>query len=299
MFRTGIIFVFLASAAAAAAQARVGPEIAYSTATEVYLVNADGSGKVRLHRSKSNDFISSIALKPGGGTVAWVENWTLKFLDYDSAGRPAGIVRTIRPVCYRLADVHFHPDAGSVSYQELCPEGRVVKRIAVPVAANPAPSPTVLFTRAGLQDLGSWDPSGISFVYSAETATGMELRRFFTDGRADPDGLITTAADQGSLQARAPDVSPDGQRILIAHSPFMAACCPGPGSTSEIDAQSGNPIRPNFITGNKARYAPDGARAIYIHAVSYNERYLRYIDTNGLTKQIGGRAVYWSVDWGE
>lgn len=298
MFRPLMIAMLLVTGSAQAI-ARTGPEIAYSTATEVYLINHDGSGKVRLHRSKSNDFISSVALRPGGGMVAWVENWTLKFLEYDGAGRPTSVVRTVRPVCYRLADVHFHPDAGAVSYQEICPEGRVVKRIAVPTAANPNPTPSVLFTHADLQDLGSWDPGGLSFVYTSLTATGMELRRHFTDGTTDPTSPITTTAEQNSLQLRSPDVSQDGERILIAHSPFIAACCPGPGSTSEIDAQSGTAIRPHFIAGNKARYAPDGVRAIYIYAVSYNERYLRYIDTDGLPKQIGGKAVYWSVDWGD
>jgi hypothetical protein len=288
------IAAILASVAAAA-DARVGPEIAYSTATEVYLVNLNGSGKVRLHRSRSNDFISSVALKPGGGTIAWVENWTLKFLDYNASGQPVGTVRTIRPACYRLAHVHFHPDGGSVLYQELCPEGRVVKSVAVPTATVPTPVPSTLFTNAELQDLGPWEPGGNSFLYTASTATHMELRRHYTDGTADPMAIRSATPSE---QLRYPDISSDGAAILIAHSPFMAACCPGPGYTSEIDAETGAMLKPNFITGNKARYAPDNVRAVFIVADSYNARYLRYRDTDGQVKQIGGKGVYWSVDWG-
>ncbi|HVL77283.1 MAG TPA: hypothetical protein VM406_14810 [Noviherbaspirillum sp.] len=293
MFRPLIISVLLATSASA--WARIGPEIAYSTQTEVYLVNADGSGKVRLHRSKSNDFISSVALKPGGGTIAFVENWTLKFLDYNSAGQPVGTIRTIRPSCYRLADVHFHPDGNSVLYWEVCGNDGVVKRVAVPTSANPNPLPETLFTVTDLQELGHWEPGGNSFLYTVLTPTSIELRRRYTDGTADPANPIASSTHH----IKYPEVSGSGDRILISDSPLAAGAYPGPGYTSEIDS-SGSVVRPNFISGRMGRYAPgNDPRIVFIFQKSYNERYLQYLDGSGQVRRIGGKGVYVSVDWGE
>lgn len=282
----------------APAFARIGPEVAYATATEVYLINPDGTGKVRLYRSKSNDFISTIALKPGGGLIAIVENWKLKFIEYNAAGQVTGTVRTVAPTCSRLADVHFHPNGGSVLYWELCPTNKIVKSVAVPTSAAPNPTPTTLFSDPNLQDLGPWEPAANSFLYATVASDHMELRRHYTDGTADPSAAIYSSVIGTAEQVRYPDVSSDGARILIASSP-EAAAYPGPGFTSEIDAATGAVLRPNFITGRRANYASDGVRAAFVFANSYNDQYLRYRDGTGQIRQIAGRNHYSAVDWGD
>lgn len=297
MTRSLIIAVLLATTGVAAqAQTRVGPEIAYSTATEIYLVNPDGSAKIRLYRSRSNDFISSVALKPGGGTIAFVENWALKFLDYNSTGQLVGTVRTIRPDCYRLADVHYHPDAQSVIYRDLCGGNGKVKRVAVPLSTTDAPVPTFLFNDSRIQDLGPMAPDGRSFIYTLSTETQMELRRHYVDGTADPVGPLATAT---TTQVRYPDISHDGAKILFSDSPLATTAYPGAGFTNEIDSTSGAPVRTNFIPGRWARYAPGDQKIVFIAYKSYNERYLRYLDENNQVKQIGGKGIYVSVDWGD
>ena len=293
---TRMMLVAALLASSGPALARVGPEIAYSTATELYLVNPDGSGKIRLYRSKSNDFISSVALKPGGGTIAFVENWALKFLDYSSSGQLLGAVRVIKPDCFRLADVHFHPNAQSVIYRDLCGGEGKVKQVAVPASATDRPVPTVLFNDSRIQDLGPMAADGGSFVYTLTTPTRMELRRHYIDGTPDSADPLAVAS---ATQVRYPDISHDGAKVLFSDSALAAAAWPGPGYTSEIDSTSGAPIRTNFISGRLARYAPGDNRIIFIAYQSYNERYLRYLDQNGLVKQIGGKGVYWSVDWGD
>lgn len=295
MFRYLPIALMLASTAPAAA--RVGPEIAYSTSTEVYLVNPDGTGKVRLYRSKSNDFISSVALKPGGGALAIVENWALKFISYDAQGRIQGTVRAVKPTCYRLADVSYSADGNSVLYREVCPNGAVVKQVAVPTAAAPNPVPQTLFSNAALQDLGPWEAGGTSFLYTTIAVDHMELRRHFTDGSPDPADPIAVS-NPSTDQIRYADASPDGSKILISDSPKDAAAYPSPGFTSEIDAVTGSVIRSN-VTGRDANYAPDSVRFVFIVANSYNDQYLRYLDSTNQVKQIAGRAHYSSVDWGD
>lgn len=280
------------------AAARIGPEIAYSTATQVYLVNLDGSGKVQLYRSRSNNYINSVALKPGGGTIAFVENGTLKFIDYNSSGTAVWTTHTIIPNCYRLADVHFAPDGGSVIYRELCAnQNTPIKRVAVPTLTTPNPSPTTIASIVeNVQDLGPMDQSGSSFIYTDYTGTNVELRRHNLNGADSASPIAATSSP--SAQLRYPDISGDGSKILISDSPLDASAYPGTGYTSEIDAVSGASIRSNFVLGRKGNYAPDGVQVVFIAAYSYNEKYIRYIDRDGLPHQIGGSGIYTAVDWG-
>lgn len=272
------------------AVAGVGPEIAYSTQTEVYLINPDGSGKVRLYRSKSNNFISSVSLKPGGGQIAFVEDWVVKVLDFDALGRPVGSVRSIAPACYRLSNVRYHPDGHSVLFQEGCGDKSEIKRSAIPSATDPKPAATVLFTENSSDDNlleSAWSSDGSSVVYSMVTATQYELRRRTLGGT---DDLLFARSRE---QIRYPDVSPDGTKILISN--YALGTSLGVGYTSEFNTQEGS-LGPNF-KGQYARYEPNGSRIVFIDHETYNARYLRYREQNGLTKQIGGKASYGSVDW--
>ena len=272
------------------AGASVGPEIAYSTQTEIYLINPNGSGKVRLHRSKSNDFISSVSLRPGGGQIAFVENWVVKFIDFDAAGRPVGTIRSITPSCNRLYNVRYHPDGNSVLFHELCGDKSEIKQSAIPSAAVPRPVASVLFTENTnteyLQE-STWDPSGSSIVYSISTATQFELRRLTVGGS---DDLLFARANE---QIRYPDVSPDGTRIAISN--YALGTTLGVGYTSEFNTVDGS-LGPNF-KGQYARYEPNGSRILFIDYQTYNARYLRYRNPDGSQGQIGGKAVYWSLDW--
>jgi hypothetical protein len=284
MFRSLLMAALLAQGAPLLA--RTGPEIAYSTSSSVYLVNPNGSGKVQLYRGKGNSFISSVSLKPGGGEIAIVDNWVLKFVDYDSSGRQVGTTRSIASTCFRLADVHYRPDGSSVLYQELCGNDRYVKQVAVPTVANPSPAPSTLLTSPYLTDV-TWDADGQGFVYALTTDTQWELRRHHLAGG---DDLIAARAQP---QFRFPDVANSGATLVISDSPLGTAS----GFTSEIDAQNGTSIRSNFVAGQMARYSPDDTRVLFI-AKQGSGSYLRIKEPTNLQTQIGGRDSYSSVDWG-
>lgn len=291
MFRPLLVATLLSTAVMATpAAADVGPKIAYSTQTEIYLINPNGSGKVRLHRSRSNDFISSVSLRPNGGQIAFVENWVVKFMDFDASGRPVGSIRAIKPSCFRLANVRYHPNGESVLFQEYCGDKSEIKQSAVPSASNPEPVATVWFmensSAEGLFE-SAWDPSGSSIVYSRWGPNQSELRRLTLGGS---DDLLFARTSE---QIRYPDVSPDGTRILISN--YALATTLGVGYTSEFNTQDGS-LGPNF-KGQYARYEPNGSRVVFIDYETYNARYLRYRNPDGSPGQIGGKAVYWSVDW--
>jgi hypothetical protein len=291
MFRP-MIFAAALLATAAAAEARVGPEIAYSTGSEINLVNPDGSGKVRIYRGKGNNFISSVSLRKDGGAAAFVENWVVKFINFTNTGLQQGTVRSI-PTCYRSADVNYRPDGQSVVYQELCGSGKSIKLIAVPTDANPNPVPQTLISNADVIDVGGWDSAGASFVYTVSNAVGWELRRHFVDGA---DVLVTSAASPGP-QLRFPALSPDGTRVIASDWNGSNAIS-GTGYIDEFDSTSGAAVRSNVIPGQRADYSPTDGRILFM-AKDGRSQYLRYLDTNGLTKQIGGSGTFNDIDWGE
>lgn len=292
MFRPLMIAVLLATSAPALA--RTGPEIAYSTGSEVYLVNPEGTGKVRIYRGKGNAFISSVSLRHDGGAVAFVENWVLKFMNYAANGAQMGTVFAV-PGCYRQADVQYHPGGNSVIYQELCGATRLVKQIAIPTAANPNPAPSLLFENADLIDLGGWDGSGQSFVYSIANATGWELRRHFLSGE---DVLVVSKSAPGS-QLRYPGLSHDGTKTLASDWNDSTAGPAGTGYSSIYDTASGAVVPPaNLIAGQRADYAPDDVRILYT-AKDGRQRALRYRDSTGLARQIVSGTALTDADWGD
>jgi hypothetical protein len=276
------------------ALARVGPEIAYSSGSEIYLVNPDGSGKVRIYRGKGNSFISSVSLVKDGGGAAFVENWVVKFVSFTSTGQQVGAVRSI-PTCYRSADVNYRPDRQSVVYQELCGSGRSIKLVAVPSDANPNPVPETLVSNPDIIDVGGWDGAGASFVYTLSNAAGWELRRHFVGGG---DVLVASASSPGP-QLRYPAISPDGLRVIAADWNGSNAIA-GTGYIDEYDSSSGAPVRSNFITGQRADYSPYSGDARILFTVKEGRsQYLRYLDSDGLTKQIGGSGTFNDIDWGD
>ena len=291
MFRT-MIFAAALLATTAAAEARVGPEIAYSTGSEIFLVNPDGSGKVRIYRGKGSNFISSVSLRKDGGGAAFVENWVVKFINFTSTGQQQGTVRSI-PTCYRSADVNYRPDRQSVVYQELCGSGRSIKLIEVPSDANPNPVPQTLISNPDIIDVGGWDSDGASFVYTIANGVGWEVRRHFVGGA---DVLVASAASPGP-QLRFPAISPDGLRVIASDWNGSNAIS-GTGYIDEYDLSSGAALRSNFITGQRADYSPADGRILFM-AKDGRSQYLRYLDTNGLTKQIGGSGTFHDIDWGE
>lgn len=298
MFRA-LIFAFLISTASAAvAEVRVGPEIAYSSGNEIYLVNSNGSDTVRIYRGKGSGFINSVALKKDGGAIAFVDNWVLKFMSYTASGLQSGPIYSL-PVCYRHADVQYSPDSNFVIYHEICDGKHYVTQVAVPNSSNPSPTPQRLFENADLIDLGGFDGSGQSFVYTLTNATAWELRRYYLSGAVVPDVLVTSRPASGP-QFRHPSISHDGARALV--SGWYDSTGPaGTGYTSEYATSSGEVLRSNFITGQRGDYAPDDGRILF-RVKDGRTSYLRYLDESGLPKQVAKSTAYLAfhdIDWGD
>lgn len=121
-------------ATSAIAQTVGGPPIAYvkrvSNGDEIYLVNPDGTGQIRVYKARSKIQVTMLDLRPAGGEIAFTENHsTLKLLAFDDYGRPSvGNPREIRRVASpcTVESPDFHPTAGTLLYVEGCGRDRAV-----------------------------------------------------------------------------------------------------------------------------------------------------------------------------
>lgn len=284
--------IFLLLTATAPALARVGPEIAYSTGREIHLISPSGAGKVSIYQNKGNSFVSSVSLKTDGGAAAFVDNWVVKFISFTASGQRIGPVRSI-PTCYRSSDVNYRPGADAVIYHELCGQDHFIKLVAVPSDANPTPAPQLLVSNRYIVDVGSWDAAGASFVYTVSDEIGWEIRRRFLSG----EDVRVVAKSSPGPQLRHPSISPDGSKVLASDWNGTSKLA-DTGYVDEYSTASGSSVRSNFIPGQRADYAPLDSRVIFIEKES-RAQYLRYLDTDGLTKQIGGSGIFSDVDWGD
>lgn len=96
-------------ATTANAQTSGGPRIAYvkpvNNGHEIYLVNADKSGLVRIYKGAPKIGIQWVDLKPGGNEIAFSENWQIKVQKYYDNGQPNGAVIPVTSSC-----TSWHPD---------------------------------------------------------------------------------------------------------------------------------------------------------------------------------------------
>ena len=283
-------------ASTSGAQARVGPEIAYSINNQIFLINSDGSANVRIHRASGNAFIDSISLRKGGGQIAFIENWVLKFMSFDNAGARVGPVYSL-PGCYRQFDVQFAPDGQSVIYGELCDNVSAIRRVAVPTPTNPRPSPETLVPGIQYLDVGSFDGIGQSFVYSFETPTGYQMRRHYLDGRTDND-VAVLSTPLGSM-IRHSALSHDGTKVLFADwgGSYTTAST---GYIEEYDIAS-DEHRTNLQRATIGDYGPVDDKILYAEKQG-KTTYLRYRDATGLPRNVT-KSTAWEafhdIDWGD
>jgi hypothetical protein len=146
---------------AAPASAVIGPQIAYSTASTIFLVNPDGTGQTTLYTAPRKASISWVDLKAGGGEVAFIENYKLKILSYDDRGLPVGSARTVSFACGTILVVDHHPSDGSVIVKDGCTPQHFWRVGAGASSADPQPLLTSSHALGGVV----WSADGSRIYY--------------------------------------------------------------------------------------------------------------------------------------
>jgi hypothetical protein len=128
----------LFAAASPAAAAPGGPQIAYAfnggETIDVYLSNADGSGKVNVYSTSGKHNLWQIDLRPGGNQLALVENvsppsilGTIKIISYSDAGVVSNITSIAPNDNCQVLGIDYHPTDGSLLVSRYCNQATVIE----------------------------------------------------------------------------------------------------------------------------------------------------------------------------
>jgi hypothetical protein len=284
--RSSALVVFFAATAAFAttAQGEIGPPIAYvsqsSTRFDIYLVNPDGTGLSRLYGGAAKHTISAIDLKPGGGEIAFTDQYKLKILAYDERGVAVGSPRSIALPCNALG-VDYHPTDGSLAVADECSPRHIWRLAAGASAVDPVP----LATGTNII-LRRWSRSGARLYYRGPGG-------LFAYDPATGSSTVVDAQPIGDMS----DVTLTGDRAILQQSGGPAG--PPEGSFTIQDFTTGAitngctlalmPHYGNSDTQMVYKQPGDRSNATYVM--------VHKTDCSGAPFRLTGRGTYWSIDW--
>ena len=272
MHRLALLVALLASSTSA--PAGIGAEIAYSVGREIYLVNADGSGKRLLYRGPTKTSIFAISMKKDGGELSFEEasstgqTGQLVTIAYGNSGM-GQVIRSV-PGC--RFDVDTRPDGALLVVELNC--GGVVK-YAAPGSSNLQP--------VGVPRQASkvaWMPDG-SFLYAAEG-------KIWQATLSSPSG--TAIANQDCVQSI--NTANAASEALVA----VGQVCNGP-RIDRMLVPSGTAT--HIAAGPDAAYSQDDKCYLFVAPPQRRGSFLLMarIDGVGSSVQVGNSANYGSVDW--
>ena len=192
--------------AAPAGAAVGGPPIAYAqlsgSTQSIYLLNADGSGKVKLYTTGNKVNVGQIDIRPGGNQLAIIESsvaggqGVLKLINYSDAGASQSVTTIAEPGCTALG-VDYHPSDGSLLVSRYCNSAEVqeVRRYAngawdanpLFAVTNGNPSKAAGYVR--------WLGDGSGFLWAAaDTANGAGIQRHNLSNPSAPTRIYSTGS---------------------------------------------------------------------------------------------------------
>ena len=172
-------------AAASPAIAAGGPPIAYAvnsgSTIDVYLSNADGTGKVKVYSTTSKHNLWQIDVRPGGNQLALVENvsppsilGTIKIISYSDTGAVSSVTSVAPADNCQVLGIDYHPTDGSLLVSRYCNNATVIE-VRSMVNGVYATDPIVTINNSDGNSAAGyvrWLGDGTGFLWSFGTVSG-------------------------------------------------------------------------------------------------------------------------------
>lgn len=266
-----------------AASSGVGPEIAIakqvSNASEIDLINPDGTGFAVLYRSPQKKTLNSLDLRPGGGEIAFTLSYQLKILQFDDRGVAVGSPRAIPTACPVLA-LDYHPTNGSLLFTSKC-SGAGAKVYRLQSGAS-MPDPTPLLTDPVTFGVVRWSADGTKIYHLDSATTGMFA---FNVGTGQTD--VVQSAEIGDLN----DVTRTGDRLIQTTSP---------SGTYYIYDVANHTTTSGFCRGAALiRFGASDTKMLFRIPAGQTGYYVmvQNSDCSGSASQLTGSGAYNAIDW--
>jgi hypothetical protein len=251
----GIALVGLATSAAAA------PPIAYATAgnggaAEVWLINPDGTGAVRVYQGPKKFTETYLTVSPVGGQVAFVEtdniSFAIKVVKYNSAGVVQSTTTVPQPAGCKNYGLDSRAD-GMLLFTQACNRG-------TSISIKSWDGALVKDVITNIQPSGAWHirwlPDGSGFLWEGNTDNAGDLRRSSIDNPSSWT-VIWQYPYGGAGTISSFDIAHQSNAFLVSF-----------GSQAEVqryeyDFTSVSPSPTVLAAGQEGHYSPDDSQIIY------------------------------------
>jgi hypothetical protein len=194
----------LFTAASPAGAVPRGPPIAYAinsgSTIDVYLSNADGSGKVKVYSTTSKHNLWQIDMRPGGNQLALVENvsppstyGTIKIISYSDGGAVSNVT-SLAPTNCQVLGIDYHPTDGSLLVSRYCNQASIIEVRSLVNGAY-ATDPLITLNNDGNSAAGyvRWLGDGSGFLWAFGTlANGGHIERHMLSNPYAPVNVYDT-----------------------------------------------------------------------------------------------------------
>lgn len=224
----------------------VGPIVPGSPTTELYIVNADGTGLRQLTSNGRNNYLP--AWSPDGNMIAYISSQTglntseVYVINADGTGDT-----NLTNNDAQEYGVAWSPDGSRIAFGSKL-DGDMQIYTMNPNGSDPRPLPT---PAAGVAP--SWSPDGAQIVFATERNGNSDIYIMGADG-GNQQSLVT-----GESWDYAPTWSPDGIQIAFTSTRD------GDPAIFIIPAGGGEPERLNGrdLVADIASWSPDGQRLVF------------------------------------
>ena len=290
MFRRTIASALLASSTlfATPAIAAGGQEIAYvkvGSSQEIDLVSPDGSGLTRVYTSGRKMSIGYLDLKPGGGEVAFSENFKVKIQKFSASGQPVGAPISVPSSCNAWSP-DYHPSGdGTLIFVNGCSAGNMQVMQYSPVTGQS----TVLFS-VFIVNRVRWSRTGAYIVYDETTSPTAIVERL--KRRDMSTGAVQDYGPLGDLDSF--DINRVGEQLVVgaAASPKLF------DFDTMTDTSQATPI---CVVGGGVNFhfSPTGADFVYRtpHSAKGDYILLRHSDCSSNVATLAPKGSWGPVDW--
>jgi hypothetical protein len=282
---------------AAYAQTAGGPPIAYvkrvSNGDEIYLVNPDNTGLIRVYKAPSKVQVTMLDLRPGGGEVAFLENFAkLKILAFDSYGRAEpGNPRTISTVSSpcTVESPDYHPTDGRLLFVQGCGRDRAVR--TVQPGANSADALPLFGSVAVFRARWSRLGDTIYYIGLRDGALSSDPTYLYRRSSA-PSG---TPEEIGVLNSWSTfDVAREGEKLFWGNDNFSFKVLDLAGE----GASTSNATTLQCPRGLRMAFGPGDTRFVYTTESTKGGHFVIVGPSNcGSTNSLTGKGSWGWLDW--
>ncbi len=266
------------TAGSAAASRRSNGKILFSASDGIYTVNADGTGRTKIHDLMPNSHENFPVWSPDGTKIAFLREvlgsgfTRLEFYVMDADGSN---LRRVVDSTTAMARATWSPDGSHLAYigsdqgvHAVGADGTGDARIAE--------NPGFMFSPGFVHGL-DWSPDGTRFVFEKGSTWGISVMD--VDGANQRSLTETVQTSDGPSRDSHPHWSPDGTRVTFTRN-----------TTNGVDSHvvnadgTGLSLLLNLRQIARAKISPDGTKVVYVR---FDGMYVANMDGSGLPVQLG------------